>query len=386
LDHTPLLQNVQVRGELSNYKFHAPSGHHYFTLKDETGQLKAAMFRGDASRLRFRPADGMRVIARGQIRVFERQGQYQLYVADLRYDGTGALFAAFEALRRKLEQEGLFDRARKRPLPRFPACIGLVTSPTGAAVRDMTTILRRRWPGAEVILCPALVQGEEAADSLVRALRLMNQQERVEVILLGRGGGSLEDLTAFNEEKVARAIFASRRPVISAVGHETDVTIADLVADARAPTPSGAAEMAVPDRGEVIQHAASLAARLDLAWQRRVEAARQRLRALESRRVWTHPQEQWASRRQAVDELSERQRAALEGILSRQRERLTGLEQTLQALSPLQVLERGYSVFRRYPQGDVIRRLADVQVGERGEILLRDGRVVCRVEQVGPAR
>jgi exodeoxyribonuclease VII large subunit len=347
--------------------------------------LKAVMFRREAGWLRFTPADGVRVIARGRVALYERQGQYQLYVADLRYDGTGALFAAFEALRRKLEQEGLFDRARKRPLPRFPACIGLVTSPTGAAVRDMTTILRRRWPGAEVILCPALVQGEEAADSLVRALRLMNQQERVEVILLGRGGGSLEDLTAFNEEKVARAIFASRRPVISAVGHETDVTIADLVADARAPTPSGAAEMAVPDRGEVIQHAASLTARLDMAWQRRVEAARQRLRALESRRVWTHPQEQWASRLQAVDELSERQQAALEGILSRHRERLTGLEQTLQALNPLQVLERGYSVFRRYPQGSVIRRLADVQVGERGEVLLRDGRVVCRVEQVTPA-
>lgn len=383
LDQVPLLQDVQVRGEISNYKLHS-SGHHYFTLKDENCQLKAAMFRGAAGHLNFTPADGLRVLARGRIGVYERQGQYQLYVTDLAYDGTGALFAAFEALRRKLEQEGLFSPARKRPLPRFPSCIGLITSPTGAAIRDMVTILRRRWPSADLILCPALVQGEGAAASLVEALRLMNQQGRVEVILLGRGGGSLEDLAAFNEERVARAIFASRLPVISAVGHETDVTIADLVADARAPTPSGAATMAVPDRNEVAQRCHALTVRMNRAEEYFLEAARQRLKALESRRAWSSPQERWAPWWQAMDELSERQQAAGTKWLALQRQRLGGLEQTLRALNPLQVLERGYSIFRHFPQGDVIRSRTEVERGEWGEVLLYDGRVICRIEQVTP--
>lgn len=383
LERDPRLQEVQVRGEVSNYKLHS-SGHHYFTLKDENSQLRAALFRQEAARLRFPLADGLCVVARGRIGVYERQGQYQLYVTELAYQGTGALFAAFEALRRKLEREGLFDPARKRPLPRFPSCIGLITSPTGAALHDMATILRRRWPRAELILCPALVQGEEAAASLVQALHRMNQQPRVEVILLGRGGGSLEDLAAFNEERVARAIFASRRPVISAVGHETNVTIADLVADARAPTPSAAAEMAVPDRNEVAQHLASLAVRLERAWDRRIESARQRTQALESRRVWAHPEAQWASRLQALDELSERQQAAGNKMLTLQRQRLAGLEHTLRALNPLQVLERGYSIFRRFPQGDLVRSWTEVQVGQQGEVLLGDGRLICRIEQVLP--
>ena len=375
------LQTVQVRGELSNYKRHT-SGHHYFTLKDETCQLRAALFRQEARHLNFTPTDGIGVVAQGRIAVYERQGQYQLYVTHLRYDGTGALFAAFEALRRQLEQEGLFDPSRKRPLPRFPACVGLVTSPTGAAIQDLTTILRRRWPGVEMILSPALVQGAEAADSLVQALQAINQHPRVQVILLGRGGGSLEDLAPFNEEKVARAIFSSPRPVISAVGHETDVTIADKVADARAPTPSGAAEMAVPDREEMTQYAAALTARLDQAAQRSWEVAQQRLQALETRRVWRYPQEPWASRWQSLDDLHERLQTAEKNLQFRRREQLAGLEQTLEALNPLQVLQRGYSVLLRYPQGEILHRRQQLQVGEQAEVRFHDGRAICRIEKI----
>lgn len=381
LESEAQLQQLQVRGEISNYKRHT-SGHHYLTLKDEWSQLRAVMFRRQAEQLSFQPEDGLQVIARGRIGVYERSGEYQLYIDALIFDGPGSLAAAFEALKAKLAAEGLFDKARKRPLPRFPACIGLITSPTGAAIRDLVSLIRRRDPGVELIFCPAVVQGDGAGESLVRALQQMNRLGRADVIILGRGGGSLEDLWAFNEEAVARAIFASRIPVISAVGHETDFTIADFVADRRAPTPSAAAEMVVPDRAELCRHLEGLHARLETALSRKLEAARERLEALAMRRAWTHPEDRLEAWFRTVEELAERQDRAAERGLAQRRERLKGLEQTLQALSPQQVLDRGYSLFLRLPERTVISRVGQVAVGQPGEILLRDGRVTCRVEQI----
>jgi len=381
LESEAQLQHLQVRGEISNYKRHT-SGHHYLTLKDERSQLRAVMFRRQAEQLSFQPENGLQVIARGRIGVYERAGEYQLYIDELIFDGPGGLAAAFEALKAKLAAEGLFDEARKRPLPRFPTCIGLITSPTGAALRDLVSLIRRRYPSVELIFCPAVVQGAEASASLVRALQRMNRLAQVDVLILGRGGGSLEDLWAFNEEAVARAIFASRIPVISAVGHETDFTIADFVADRRAPTPSAAAEMVVPDRAELRRHLEGLHTRLETALARTLEAARERLETLATRRAWRHPEDRLEAWFRAVEELAERQDRAVQRGLSQRRERLAGLEQTLQALSPRRVLDRGYSLFLRLPEREVISRVNQVEVGQRGEILLRDGCVTCRVEQI----
>ena len=250
LEGDPNLNPVFISGEISNFTDHYRSGHLYFSLKDEKAVLKAVMFSSSARRLRFRPSDGMKVLCRGRISLYEASGQYQLYVDDMQPDGLGTLNLAYEQLKTRLEKEGLFDAARKRPIPRYPRRVGVITSPTGAAVRDICQILGRRWPMAEIVFCPVLVQGEEAAPQLVEALARMNRVDGVDTIIIGRGGGSLEDLWAFNEESVARAVAASKIPVISAVGHETDFTICDFVADLRAPTPSAAAELAVPDQME----------------------------------------------------------------------------------------------------------------------------------------
>ncbi len=287
-DTDEVLQDVVVRGEVSNFKEHR-SGHLYFTLKDEYAALECVCFRNVAATIAFRPEDGMQIVAGGRVSVYERQGRYQLIVLFMRPDGLGALRVAFEKLKAKLEAEGLFDKSRKRPLPRFPRCIALVTSPTGAAVRDLVSIISRRFPLARMIIVPTLVQGEQAADSIVASLRAADSIEEVDLIILGRGGGSAEDLWPFNEERVARAIYACRKPTISAVGHETDVTIADLVADMRAATPSAAAELAVPDREELLGDIAALRQRARLAMGRSLEALRGRLGRVKARRLLAHP-------------------------------------------------------------------------------------------------
>jgi len=385
LENCETLQQVRVQGELSNYKVHT-SGHHYFTLKDARSQLRCVMFRREAAYLSFRPQDGLQVIAEGRVAVYEPGGQYQLYVRRLTYAGPGALYAAFEALKRRLEAEGLFDPARKRPLPAFPRTVGVITSEAGAALRDICSIIRRRWGSVQILLYPSLVQGAEAVPALIHALEVLNRREEVEVIILGRGGGSIEDLWAFNDEALARAIAASRVPVVSAVGHETDFTIADFVADRRAPTPSAAAEVVVPNREEWLARVRQLETRLEQALTRGVEQARQRVEALAQRRVMTHPEERWEAWVQMVDELAERQQRAEENDSRQRRERVTALAQTLEALNPRNVLERGYSIFLQLPGREVVDTVTKARVGRHGEVLLRDGRVTCWIEGIVPAR
>lgn len=343
LDSNPVLGSVFVRGEISNFTNHYKTGHFYFSLKDEGALVRAVMFRTNAQRLRFLPENGMKVILHGRVSVFPRDGQYQIYVDDIQPDGVGALYLAYEQLRKKLEAEGLFDAARKRPLPRYPQKIGLITSPTGAAVRDMIHILGRRFPAAEVVLFPALVQGADAPDSLMAGLACFTQLLPVDVIIIGRGGGSAEDLFAFNHEGLARAIAASPIPVISAVGHETDFTICDFVADLRAPTPSAAAEVAVPAAAEVRRALLASAQSLHASIAAEISERRARVTALVGAEALRSPRYYLEERRMAVTFLEER----LGTLLLRKTAQAKGSFQTLcaklDALSPLRVLARGYT-------------------------------------------
>ncbi len=400
MDQDDLLTGLLVRGEISNYKCY-PSGHHYFSLKDEQGSLRCVMFRGEAVRLRFRPANGMRVVAFGRISVFPRDGQYQLYCNELIEDGRGALDEAFERLRRRLEAEGLFDPANKQNLPRYPGKIALVTSPAGAAVRDMLRILGARWPLAEVLVAPVRVQGREAAGEIAAAIHRLNNRADIDLIIAGRGGGSKEDLWAFNEEVVARAIYLSNIPVISAVGHEPDVTIADYVADVRAATPSNGAELAAPDQNEERARLAQLSGRLARALQGRLTAGRRELNRLKSSRALQNIKTPIQDRRLAVDDLRRRmglalrsgtdrerqrlnaQRArlplALNAKLARQRGQLGRLAAGLDAMSPLKVLGRGYAIARRGE--DVVSSVAQVKPGDRLDVLVSDGALHCEVKE-----
>ncbi len=360
-DRDELLQDVVVRGEVSNTKHHR-SGHLYFTLKDEDCALDCVCFRNVARGIAFEVEDGMQVVAGGRVSVYEKQGRYQLIVLFMRPDGVGALHAAFERLRAKLQAEGLFEESRKRPLPRFPGCIALITSPTGAAVRDLTTIISRRFPLARMIVVPAVVQGEAAPASLIESLRVADGLPEVDVIILGRGGGSLEDLWAFNDEGLARAIFASRKPVISAVGHETDVTISDLVADLRAPTPSAAAELAVPDAAELLQHLSSLGSRARSAVRARLQAADARLSRLAARRPLRTPSsilEQWFLR---TDEAADRAQNAMALAVERASHRLRLASARLESQRPEQVMQRRRE---RLAAADRRARLGLVRVLER---------------------
>lgn len=399
MDGDPLLTGLLVRGEVSNYKCY-PSGHHYFSLKDEQGSLRCVMFRGEAARLRFRPANGMRVVAFGRVSVFPRDGQYQLYCNELMQDGRGALDEAFERLRRRLEAEGLFDEANKQPLPRYPKKIALVTSPAGAAVRDMLRILGARWPLAQVLVVPVRVQGAEAAGEIAAAIHRLNNRADIELIITGRGGGSKEDLWAFNEEVVARAVYLSNIPVISAVGHEPDVTIADYVADLRAATPSNAAELAVPDQREERARLAQLSARLARALQARLDGARRELARLQNSRALRSIKAPIQDRRLAVDVLRRRMalalRSRLEGgrqalragqgrlplalnaRIGSKRAQLGRLTAGLDALSPLKVLGRGYAIARKGE--DVVPSIARIEPGDRVDVLVSDGVLNCVVE------
>ncbi len=381
LDGESSLQRVYVRGELSNYKIY-PSGHHYFTVKDEEATLKAVMFRRDASRLRFKPESGMKVIALGRITVYPRDGVYQLYVTELVPDGVGDLHAAFEQLKAKLEEEGLFDRAHKKPLPPFPERIAVITSSAGAAVRDVIRVATKRYPAAKLIVMPVRVQGAEAPPEIVSAIRYANKWKVADLIITGRGGGSIEDLWAFNDERVARAIYDSEIPVISAVGHEPDVTIADYVADLRAATPSNAAELAVPDREELRASLDTSRKRMLSALLGRVDAGRDRLRRLRERRVLTDPGAYVADRRLALDHASAMLLAAYRGNLRERRGRLAQGAAALDAMSPLKVLARGYAIAQT-EEGKILRSRKDALPGQKLRLQLADGDVNCRVTE-GP--
>ncbi len=378
LDRVPQLQEIYVRGEISNYKLY-PSGHHYFTLKDEGGALKCVMFKGSAAHLRFRPENGMKVIAFGRVSVFPRDGAYQLYVNQLTAEGVGDLHVAFEQLKDKLWKEGLFDPAHKKPLPRYPGTVAVVTSSAGAAVHDMIRILNARWPLAKVVLLPVRVQGAEAPPEIAGALRYANRWRVADVIITGRGGGSIEDLWAFNDEGVARAIYDSEIPVISAVGHEPDVTIADFVADARASTPSNAAEIAVPDRNELRRRLSVIEARMAQSERARLDALRKRLTELARKRALTDPTAFVSDKRLLLDYTRKNLAAAAQRQVSERQRTFAALCASLDALSPLKVLGRGYAVARG-ADGRVLKSAADAEVGEHIDVTLGNGALNCVVE------
>ena len=377
LDRDRLLSQVLVRSEISNYKVY-PSGHHYFSLKDAESSIRCVMFRREAASLRFRPENGMKVVVSGRVSVFPRDGVYQLYCNHMMPDGMGELAYAFEQLKNRLHKEGLFDPARKKPLPAYPHTIALITSPAGAAVRDMIRILGARWPMAKVLVVPVRVQGEGAAQEIAQALDLVNTGQMADLILTGRGGGSMEDLWAFNEECVARAVYDSQIPVISAVGHEPDVTIADFTADLRAATPSNAAELAVPDQNEVYAALASLGARMEQASRQRLLRERQRLERLRESRVMADPRRYFQEKRLLLDYQSRRLGHGLSASVSGQRERFARLAAALDALSPLKVLGRGYAIAQK-KDGSVIASVRDACPGEPFSLRLSDGQVECVV-------
>ena len=374
------LASVYVRGELSNYKVY-PSGHHYFTLKDENGALKCVMFKSSAVRLRFKPETGMRVIAFGRVAVYPRDGAYQLYVGALTPDGIGDLQMAFEQLKEKLFKEGLFDKEHKRPIPEFPMRIGVVTSSAGAAVHDIIRVLRKRWPLGKVLLLPVRVQGAEAPPEIVGAIRYANRYQVSDVLIVGRGGGSMEDLWAFNDERVARAIYESQIPVISAVGHEPDVTIADFVADLRAATPSNAAELCAPDKSELMEYIDSNYERSVKALERTLEMCRQRLKTTAEKRVLVSPMNYVEDRRSALSALSVRLGAASAAKMAAGRAAYAAAAAKLDALSPLKVLGRGYAIAVRKSDGTIIKSAADTVPGDRLKIRLKDDEINCTVDR-----
>lgn len=381
-DDDAFLNNLFLRGEISNYKCY-PSGHHYFSLKDAGGSIRCVMFRGSAFSLRFRPENGMKVIAQGRISVFPRDGTYQFYVNQMTVDGVGDLHVAFEQLKAKLLAEGLFDPSRKRPLPRYPHTIAIITSSAGAALRDMLRILRKRYPLCEVKLLPVRVQGEEAPGEIAAALDYANRYRVADLIITGRGGGSIEDLWAFNDERVARAIAASELPVISAVGHEPDVTISDFVADLRAATPSNAAELAVPDQMELRQALAARQALLLTQMQKRLKQERGTLERLSSSRVLKSPINYINDRRLQVDYVQHRLTAAFSETVQRKHRRFASLTAKLDAMSPLKVLARGYSMASD-GQGTLLRSVKQIKPGDRLTVRFADGSAAAVVEEVNP--
>ena len=372
--------SVAVVGEVSNF-VRAKSGHLYFTIKDEAAQLRAVMWRGMASRMRFEIEDGLNIVALGAIEVYPPRGSYQLVASDLIPAGVGPLELAFRQLHDKLQAEGLFDSERKRPLPPMPRRIALITSPTGAAVRDMLQVLTRRWPGCDVVVVPVPVQGGEAAPRIAAALRDIHRVPGVEVVITGRGGGSLEDLWAFNEEIVARAIAECRLPVVSAVGHEIDVTIADLVADRRALTPSEAAELVVPVQDDLRRGIDQLATRLERGIRGRIRHPKLLLDQLSNRRWLKRPFELIRDRERRLDELENRSRRALQTRLAGERQRIAAMAARLEALNPLAVLSRGYSITFRDGEQQPLRDPRDLQPGDRLRTRLADGEVISRVEE-----
>lgn len=377
----PVLSGLWVKGEISNFKNHY-SGHFYFTLKDEKSVLRCVMFRSNASAMAFIPEDGMKVLIRGYISVFERDGQYQLYAEEMQPDGVGALYVAFEKLKKKLQAEGLFDEARKRKLPYLPKAIGVVTSSTGAVIRDIINVLSRRFYNVNIKLYPVQVQGEQAAGQIAYAVRRFNELDNVDVIIVARGGGSLEELWAFNEEIVARSIYESRIPVISAVGHETDFTIADFAADVRAPTPSAAAELAMPERAVVENRLDGLGMRLRNAIMKKTAMERMLLKRLEGSTAFRQPFNRIYQERMLLDVQKRYLHKALAALNSEYKNRLSLLAARLDSLSPLSSLARGYSIIRSKKDGALIKSIHPVQPGDKLEIFVSDGMLDCMVEGV----
>ncbi len=378
-DSDGFLNRLCVRGELSNYKVY-PSGHHYFTLKDAEGALRCVMFRGSAVRLRFRPENGMKVLALGRITVFPRDGTYQLYCENLTPEGVGDLHVAYEQLKAKLLSEGLFDQRHKKPLPLFPHKIAVITSPAGAAVHDILRILGKRYPLSQVVLLPVRVQGAEAPPEIAAAIRYANRRRIANVILTGRGGGSIEDLWAFNDERVARAIYDSEIPVVSAVGHEPDVTIADFVADVRAATPSNGAELIAPDQIELRKRLRNYQSRVSAALEKQLKLSRERLEALANRRVLQSPINYIQDRRLTLDHLNRRLLSAQGGILQQKRAEFGRLAAALDAMSPLKVLDRGYVMARSGKK--LVRSVKDVGLGDSLALRLADGTVRAAVTEI----
>ena len=374
IDHNIILNNVWIKGEISNFKHHT-SGHMYITLKDEGGVLKAVMFRSAASLLTFMPKDGMKVRARGRISVYEAGGAYQLYIEEMVQDGIGDLYVAYEKLKKQLEEEGLFDELHKKPIPEFPKTVGVATAATGAAVRDIINVISRRYPVAKILLYPTLVQGDGAKESIVSAIEYFNRTKSADTLIIGRGGGSIEDLWAFNEEIVARAIFESKIPIISAVGHETDFTIADFVADLRAPTPSAAAEIAVPSIIELGSQLSVLEARGLRAVNRKIEGARLILKRFKMRT----PKDRVDEYNLLLDALLRRGESAFKFKLSQSKNSLAILSEKLDALSPLKTLSRGYAV-ATVNDGTVIRSVNDIKSGDEFTLRLVDGNKECLVK------
>ncbi len=378
LDTDPILGRVYVRGELSNYKIY-PSGHHYFTLKDAGASLRCVMFRSDASRLRFRPENGLSVICAGRVTVYPRDGAYQLYATGLQPEGIGELYLAYEQLKKKLSAEGLFDEEHKKPLPRMPETIAVITSGAGAAVRDIIRILGRRWPLSRVLVLPVRVQGAEAPGEIVDAIEYANRYKVADLIITGRGGGSLEDLWAFNDERVVRAIYASGIPIISAVGHEPDVTLSDFTADRRASTPSNGAEIAVPDQKEIRATLLESQLRLQKDMEKKLKVLATQLQQLAERRVMTSPIGFVDQRREDLDVLSHRWETAFELLLMNKKKDVCRASASLDAMSPLKVLGRGFSLVTD-DAGKIIKDAAAVAVGDTVHIQMERGGLDCRVE------
>lgn len=377
MDTDPLLNQVAVRGEISNYKLY-PSGHHYFTLKDEASALRCVLFKGNAARLRFRPENGMKILAMGRVSVFPRDGAYQLYCTALAMDGVGDLYAAFEQMKKKLEAQGLFDPSHKKPIPRYPGTIGIVTSSAGAAIHDMLRILGKRYPLTRVRLFPVRVQGAGASQEIAAAIRYANYYHLADVLIVGRGGGSMEDLWAFNEEPVAYAIYESEIPVISAVGHEPDVTISDFVADLRAATPSNAAELAVPDQDGLRQSLDQMTSAMAGNLSRQLKAARQHLNALARASVLQDPGAYIAQQRKNMEFLKNRLAAAQNQSVAQKQQRYIAAVSKLDAMSPLKVLTRGYSVTQT-ESGEIVRSAGQVKAGDRVRIRVSDGSMTAEI-------
>ncbi len=378
LESAPTLNDVYVKGEISNFKNHISSGHFYFSLKDKDSQIKAVMFRSSASKMKFVPENGMMVVAHGRVASYVRDGQYQLYADSMEPDGVGALYVAFEQLKQRLAAQGVFAPEKKKTLPKIPKTIGVITSPTGAAVRDIINIATRRFPFAKIVVYPALVQGENAASSLISGIRYFNDTGSADVIIIGRGGGSIEDLWAFNDENLAKTVCASEIPVISAVGHETDFTICDFAADLRAPTPSAAAELAVPDTAELKHKINNIISRESAVLLQMLSAKRETLARYEKSRYLSSPGHMIDDRRMALVLSSERLMTSAAHVNEIKKHALSALSGKLEALSPLAVLSRGYGVVSS-EEGKVIKEIADVSVGDKITVKVRDGEIYAGV-------
>ena len=380
MDADTLLSQIAVRGEISNYKMY-PSGHHYFTLKDESAALKCVMFKSQASRLRFRPENGMKVIAMGKITVYPRDGAFQLYCGSMAMDGIGDLYAAFEQLKAKLAAQGLFAPEHKKKLPAIPGTIGIITSSAGAAVHDMLRILNHRFPLTKVRLLPVRVQGAEAPAEIAAAIRYANHYKLADLLIVGRGGGSIEDLWAFNDERVAYAIYESEIPIISAVGHEPDVTISDYVADLRAATPSNAAELAVPDQEALLQNLDAAASAMAAALSHQLRNARQRLDVLSGSAALSSPTGYLEQRQNQLEHLKSRLIAAQNQMLQQKRNRFVSCTAKLDAMSPLKVLSRGYSIVNA-EDGAILRSVRQTAPKQQISVMLADGTITAIVSEI----